>query len=117
MTSSNYQPLTSYDLTATIASSGTTSSAIDLYGAALVGIILPASMTGTAISLQMSNSISGTFVTVQDGDGADLSIGIAASKYVPLNNLALAAGLRFIKLVSNASEAAQRTITLVTRAV
>ncbi|MGE0755273.1 MAG: hypothetical protein AB7L92_08970 [Alphaproteobacteria bacterium] len=117
MSTSNYQPTTSYNLTATISSSGTTSGAIDLSGATLCGIILPAAITGTAISLQMSNDDSGTFVTVQDGAGSDLSLSVAASKYVPISNLALVAGLRFIKLVSNASEGAERVITLVTRAV
>lgn len=117
MSSSSYQPLTSYNLTATIASSGTTSGVIDLGGATLCGIIVPAAMTGSAISLQMSNDDTGTFVAVQDGAGSDLSLAIAASKYVPFSNLTLMAGLRFIKLVSNSTEAAERTITLVTRAV
>lgn len=105
----------SYYQTAVIASSGTASGAIDLGDDDLVAIITPAAITGTAISITASTSLAGTYVTVQDGDGADLSLAVAASKYIPINNLALTAGLRFIKLVSNASEDAERTITLVQR--
>ena len=117
MSSNTYQPVTSYNLTATIASSGTTSDVIDLGGATLCGFIMPAAITGTSINLEMSDDDTGTFVAVQDGEGSDLSLPVSASKFVPLTNFALIAGLRFIKLVSNSSEAAERTIKLVTRAV
>lgn len=105
-------PRPDYEKTAVIASSGTTSAAIDLGDDTLVGIIFPAAFTGTAVSLQMSDAIGGTYVTVQDGDGADLSLVATASKYVPINNLALTKGLRFIKIVSNDTEAAERTLIL-----
>jgi hypothetical protein len=65
----------------------------------------------------MSDTSGGTFVAVQDGNGNDLSIAVTASKFIPINNLAVTAGVRFIKIISNASEAAQRSIKLVTRAV
>jgi hypothetical protein len=108
-------PRKSYTSNAIIAESGTTSAAIDLDENDLVAIITPDALTGTAVSIVASNSINGAFVTVQDGDGADLSIAIAANKFIPISNLALTAGLRFIKLVSNGTEAAERTFILVQR--
>lgn len=117
MTTSQYQSLISYNQTATIASSGTTSEAIDLSGATLCGFIMPAAFTGATLGLLMSDAIDGTYVTVQDGEGSNLALGVAASKYIPLSNLSLSSGLRFIKLVSGSSEAAQRVIRLATRAM
>jgi hypothetical protein len=118
MPSSNaYQPQDCYDLTATIANGQTTSGQVDLAGTTLCGFIMPAAFTGTVITLTMSDANGGTFVTAQDGSGSDLSLTVAVNKYIPINNLALTAGLRFVKVVSNASEGAQRVIKLVTRAV
>ncbi len=113
----HYEPQVSYNLTATIANGQTTSAEIDLAGTTLCGLIIPSAMTGTAISIQMSDTSSGTFVAVQDGNGNDLSLAIAVNKFIPINNLAVSAGLRFIKIVSGSSEGAQRVIKLVTRAV
>jgi len=102
-----------YGFNAVIASSGTTSAAVDLKNLQLLGVIIPSAVTGTAFTLTMSKEIAGTYVTVQDGEGADYSPAMAASKYIPITPLPLSRGLRFIKIVSNASEAAQRTFTLV----
>ena len=112
-----FQPQICYNLSAVIASSDTTGAEVDLVGTQLVGFIMPAAITGTSITITMSDDTGGTFVTVQDGAGADLSFAVAASKYIPIPSLALTTGLRYIKIVSNASEGAQRTIKLVTRQV
>lgn len=116
-TSTNYQAPDCFDLTATIASGQTTSAEIDLSGTTLCGFILPSALTGTALGLQMTNVSGGTYVTAQDGTGVSLSVAVAAGVYVPITNLAVTAGLRFVKVVSNASEAAARSIVLVTRPV
>ena len=117
-TSTNqYPPKGCFDLTATIASGQTTSGEIDLSGTTLCGFILPAALTGTALSLQMTNVSGGTYVAVQDGTGVSLSVAVTAGVYVPITNLAVTAGLRFVKVVSNASEGAARSIILVTRPV
>ena len=116
-TSTNSASIHCFDLTAVIASGQTTSQAIDVSGTTLCGLFIPASLTGTAVSLQASNAIGGTYVTVQDGAGNDLSLTVTLSRYIPINNLAITAGLRFIQVVSNASEAATRAITLATRPV
>lgn len=114
---SQFQPNDAYDLTAVIASGQTTSGEIDLAGCDLCGLFMPASFTGTTIKIQAAPASGGTFVTVQDGAGSDYSLAVAASKYIPVSNLAIVAGLRFIKLVSGSSEGADRTITLAARPV
>ncbi len=113
----HFEPQVSYNLTATIANGQSASAEIDLAGTTLCGLIIPSAITGTAFAIQMADASGGTFIAVQDGSGSDVSIAVAASKYIPINNLAVTAGLRFIKIVSNGTEAAQRSIKLVTRAV
>ena len=49
--------------------------------------------------------------------GSDISLTVTASRYIPINNFALSAGYRWIKLVSGSSEGADRTVILVTRPV
>lgn len=112
-----FNPNDAYNLTATILSGATTSQEIDLAGADLCGLFMPASFTGTSIKITASNASGGTFVTVQDGLGADYSLTVSASKYIPVSNLALVAGLRFIKLVSGSSEGADRSIILAARPI
>lgn len=112
-------PKISFAESVTIASSGTTSNAIDIAenGWQLAGFIIPAAFTGTSISIQTSDTLTGTYVTVQDGAGADLTFAVTASRFIPIPNLSLTAGLRFIKLVSNASESSSRVIVLAARAI
>lgn len=116
-TANQYQPNDTYDLTATIASGQTTSNAIDLSGCDLCGFYMPAAFTGTTIKVQSSPTFDGTYVEVQDGAGADISLTVVPSKYIPIANLAYIAGLRFIKLVSGSSEGGTRTITIAARPV
>ncbi len=112
-------PKISFAETVTIASSGTASNAIDIAenGWQLAGFIIPAAFTGTSISLQTSNTLDGTYVTVQDGAGADLTFAVTVSRFIPIPNLSLTAGLRFLKVVSNATEASSRVIVLAARAI
>jgi hypothetical protein len=116
---SQYQPLAAYeDVTVTIASSTTVSNAIDLHGASLVGFFLPSTFDGSTISLQAASSLNGTYVAVQDGAGSDYTLTVAASRYIPIPNLAVTAGLRFIKLVTGTAQTTTDTvITLALRPV
>lgn len=100
-----------------IVSGQTTSDPIDLVGTDLCGIEFPAAMTGTTMKLQMASSFNGTYKNVQkdEAGGGDYVITVTAGKYVPLTNLAIPAGLRFIKLVSASAEAADRTLVLASR--
>lgn len=103
-------------LVSSIAVSTTTSGAIDLGGTTLLGVQLPAAFTGTSISFQAATSFGGTYQTVIDGSGSTLSKTVSQGKYLLLDPSEFA-GLQFIKIVSSATEAAQRDLTLVSRPV
>lgn len=115
--SSNYQSLVCADTATIIASSQTTSPAIDLGGTALAALFMPAAFTGTTIKIQAAPTADGAYNTVTDGAGNDYTLTVAANKVVPIANLAIMASLRFIKLVSGSVEGADRTIILATRPV
>ncbi len=107
-----------YDLTITIAVGQTDSNAIDLNGLELVGLFIPANFTATSISLQTSTAIGGSYVAVQDGYGSTYSMTVAASKYVPINNFNIVAGLRFLKVTAGTSQAStDAVITLAMRSL
>lgn len=100
---------------ATIASGQTTSAAIEVNGLAVVGIILPAAMTGTSLTLQAS--VDGTnFYTIADSNNTNVTVTYGASKMIYLNSQ-ITAGVESIKLVSGSSEGADRAFTLIMRPV
>lgn len=99
--------------TLTIASSGTTSNAIDVRDNAIVGLIMPAAMTGATLTVQFSIDNS-TFSTVYDTAGNALTITVTASAYIGLF-LSDFVGAGWVKFVSASAEAAERTITAVLR--
>jgi hypothetical protein len=114
------RPRVNYGKTATVAVGGTTSGEVDLGDEALVGIFTPSTMEGTTITLTAAPAPGGTFVAVQDGDGSSSSFTVttAASRYVPLDSLAILAGLRFIKLVCGSTQTTTDTVfTLATRPI
>src|SRR4051812_41268875 len=107
-----------YDLTATIAVNGTTSSAVDLSGCTLVGLFIPSTFDGTTLTVTASTTLGGTYIPVQvDHTSASAyTITTTASQYVPLSNLAIPAGLEFIKLVAGSTQTSTSTaITLAVR--
>lgn len=118
-TSNQFQDVVCADLTATVANGATTSGEVDLQGTQLVGIFVPAEFDGTTITITASPTSGGTFVTVQDGDGSSsaFTITTTASRYVPIDNLAMVAGLRFVKLVCGTAQTGATTFTLATRPV
>lgn len=105
-----YSPNKIKYVTVTIAASDTASSAADIGGYQLVGISLPTTMTGTALTLQASTSLAGTYQAVY-GSSGQVSYTIAGGRYiaVPLND---ALGIQFIKVVSGSTEASARSIVL-----
>ena len=115
--SSQFQPIACYDLAATIPVGQTTSQEIDLAGVGLCGLFLPATFDGATLTIAASPVSGGAFVTVQSG-GTDYTLASAASKYCPVENLAVVAGLRFVKLVAGTVQTATDTVvTLATRPV
>lgn len=99
----------------TIASGSTTSSAIDLYGTTLVGIFMPSSWTTANLTLKASSDNS-TFEDVYDSAGTLKTLTAAASHYIMLDPSNYA-GIRHLKLVSTATQGADRTLTLAVRPI
>lgn len=99
--------------TVTIAQGASTSSSINLGSKGLVGFITPASLTGTAFTF--TGSIDGsTFVAIYNSDNTAYSITVGTSRYYILNPADFL-GTRYVRIVSNGTEAAARTITFLSR--
>ena len=110
-----HQKKKDFTTTATIANGATESEAVDLGGLELAGIFVPDTFDGTAISVKVAPSLDGTYVTLREAD-SDFSVTVAASRYVPIENLALFAGAQYIKLVSGTAQATtDTTLTLALR--
>ena len=97
--------------TATIANGGTTSNAIDIRDASVIGIITPAAFTGTAITLSVSTTQAGTYVPLRSTGATAISLTVAVSGAYPLS--VNVEPWSWIKLVSGSTEAAQRLISVV----
>lgn len=94
----------------TIASSGSTSTALTLQGTTPLAIQMPAAFTGTAITFECSVDGS-TFYDLYN-EATEYSVAVLASRYVALNPNVFE-GVRFIRLVSGSSEAAIREIFVI----
>lgn len=103
----------------TIADGQTTSDAINLEGSQLAGIIVPAGFDGTGLQLTASDKIDGTYVAVQASASSSSAFAITttASRFIPLDNLAITAALQFIKLVAGTSQTGDIILTLLLRPV
>jgi hypothetical protein len=103
--------------TVSVAVNGTTTDEIDLgRGQQLFGIFVPSTFDGTTITMTASPTSGGTFVTVQDGYGSTFTITTTASRYAPIPDLGITAGLRYIKLVCGSTQTTTATeFTVVTR--
>lgn len=115
----SYQPQVNYDLTATFASGQTTTGEVDLAGTMLVGVILPSTFDGTAMTLSAAPAAGGTFVSVQNGAATPAAVTLttsAASTFIPLAaaDRDIARGLRFIKFTAATQTGSDTVLTLVT---
>ncbi len=104
----NFNPIDSQEVF-TIPNSSDTSNVIDLGGSRLLGLLHPAALTGT--SLDIEGSFDGvTFFKLVNTSGVVLSVPFSASRgmtFVPADF----AGWRFLRLVSDSSEGADRVFT------
>lgn len=107
------------DLVATIADGAATTAEIDLGGTQLVGFFFPASMTSATLTITVAPATGGTFVPLQKDElgGGVYTVTVTSSKYVPVSNLAITAGARFVKIVTSGNETGAKSITLATRPV
>lgn len=104
-------------VTVTIALNGTTSTAAELAdGFSLVALQLPAVFEGTALTFTGSTDGTTYVAVYAAGGAAAYSVTVGTDRIVPVDTLVFA-GLRFIKVVSNAAggENAATTVTLITR--
>lgn len=97
---------------AVIANGATESGVVDLSYYKLAAIQIPA-MTGTTLTFKAAESANGTFYPVYKDDGTLATLTVSGGRIVAVDIVAGSlAALRYIKLVSGASEAAERTLTL-----
>jgi|SRR5882757_10712358 len=94
--------------TETIPISTSTSGIITTKGMCLCGIQLPASFTGTALTFTAATAVDGTYQAVYNKSGL-VSYTVAAGRYQAIDPLDFH-GVQFMKIVSNGTEAAARTL-------
>lgn len=99
---------------ATIANGETTSGAVDLEHATVVGLRWPAAFTGSKITFTASSTPDGTYVAVVDTGGTTVEVAAAAAKVTGL--IPDLASLRWVKIVSDAAEGAERAFTFICKA-
>jgi hypothetical protein len=97
-----------------IASSGTVSTTATIKGGYAGAVILPGTLTGTALKFKVSADGT-TFTDLYDTAGSQISYTVAASRIVALPKDTFG-GFPFIQLVSGSAEAADRTLIIVVRA-
>ena len=98
--------------TVVIASSGTTSTSIIMERNRVpLAVIVPAAFTGTSIKFQASIDQGTTFFALYN-EGTEYSVTVSTSRYVALNPDVFQ-GVACVRLVSGSSEAASRTISVV----
>lgn len=81
----------------------TSNEAIDLGKGAVVGFLLPAVVTSTAMTILACDTATGTFLDVYSRDGTQYSITVAANRAVMIPPADLA-GIRFIKIKMGSAE-------------
>lgn len=104
-------------INATIANGAQTSGAIRIppnqSGLSLLcGLSMPAAFTGTTMTFTVSTDAGTTFNALYDDTGTQISVTVAASRYIRLIP-SLFAGIDHLKIVSGSAEGAARTVGLV----
>jgi hypothetical protein len=99
----------------TIAAEGSTSGAFNLRetGSGGGAVLFPAAFNGTEVSFVASTSLAGTYAPVLDVDNAAVTMSVTTSSWLALPTEVLTH--RYAKIVSNSSEAAARSMHIVTK--
>lgn len=95
----------------TVASGASLSAAMDLQQKELIGVRVPATVTGTTLTVKTSDSTTGTF-NGHYPNGTELSITIAGGEDIQFNPPIVA---RAAKIDTGSNEPAARTFTFITR--
>lgn len=114
-TITNFSNLPVNSISTTILSGQTKSLVVDISGATLKTIYLPASMTGTKLTFEVSYD-GVTFLPYANIDNNLVEIDISPARAYGLSAIDFY-GIQFFKIVSNAVEAADRVITLSSRGI
>lgn len=107
---------------ATILNGAALSSEINLVGATLCGLIMPAAWDAASIGFKAASASGGTFVPLYNASGILVSVTVSTSRFVILNAADFAA-MQFFKLWSqngagtDTNQTADRSITIITRPV
>lgn len=107
--SSYNQGLFNPSQSAVIANGAQSSAAINCSGMTLVGFMMPAAFTGTALTFEVCDTLDGTYLPLYDSANALVSMTVAASRAYVTNPL-LFQGVQFLKIKSGSAEGAARTI-------
>lgn len=102
-------------VTVTIANGQTISDGKDLAGSSLKTIVLPATFTGTEIYFQISDD-GITYYDYYNIDNDRVKITTTANRAYGLGAIDFFS-IRWLKIVSNTTEAADRVIKLITRGI
>ena len=100
--------------TVTIANGATTSAAIAMQASRIpLAILIPAAMTGTAITFQASPDGGANYFPIfLESTLYSVAVPTAATRHIALDRRAFE-GVRLVRLVSNATELALRTIGVI----
>ena len=100
----------------TIANGATSSGIIKVPSGHIVGVEFPAAMTGTSLTFQTASNESETFKNVyKSGGTTQLSVSKQDNGVVQIDVNDSIGIMRFLKIVSNSSEGADRTLKLIIR--
>lgn len=99
--------VTTHDLT--IASSGSTSTSVEIDDRLPVGLQMPAALTGTAYNIQVSYDGTNFYTLNSSGSAVALTHSNSAIERLVPADYAMAKHIRF---VSDGTEASERTLTL-----
>jgi hypothetical protein len=97
-----------------IAADGTTSASVGLSGRALVAIETPGALTSVSLTFLAAQGT--TFVPIYSDAGSAYSVTVAASRHILIDPAKLV-GVTNLKVVMGSAEAAERTLTLITREI
>lgn len=101
--------------TATILSGATDSNAIDLQGHTIVGIQVPAAITGATLAILESQTVAGTYRPVNlNGSATTYTATASTTIAVPFTNTMC---VNFAKIRSASSEGADRSIVVISRVI
>jgi hypothetical protein len=100
--------------TATIANTGTVSTEVLVLGYTAVSLVVP-TMTGTALTFQGRYGDAGDYLPIygQDGEPVTVTLGDPKAGLYTFFDLPPLLGLRYLKIVSDSAEGAERTIGVV----